>query len=700
MIVRAARRVLILRKADPERSPDHAQVPKPPSAALARRAEALRKQIDYHNYRYYVLDRPVIPDAEFDRLFGELQALERDHPALATPDSPAQRVGAKPRSAFASVRHRIPMTSIDSVTDDAQVEAWDRRVREALGAGEMQYSAEPKFDGASVSLRYEDGVLASAGTRGDGTTGEDVTANVHTIRSVPLKLRGEGWPEILEVRGEVVIPKADFERLNAEQAKRGGRLFANPRNAAAGSLRQLDPRITAARPLAFFPWGLGEASVSVAARQSELMEKLAGWGFRTSRLVDTVRGARGCLQYFERIAAQRASVPFDIDGVVYKVDAIERRARLGATARAPRWALARKFAARQETTVVKDIIASVGRTGVLTPVATLAPVQVGGVTVTHATLHNADELARKDVRVGDTVIVQRAGDVIPEIAAVVKDKRPRGARPWAMPQRCPACGAQVLREPGEAAHRCLGGLHCPAQLEGSLLHFASRRAMDIEGLGGKLVAQLVAQHRVKSVADLYGLGEKELIDLERMGARSAAKLLERIERSKRASLERFLYALGIPQVGEATAALLAQRFRDLRAVMQAGSEVLQEAAGIGPATAQEIRTFFSDKRNREVIAALLAAGVRPAAPRAPKATTLAGKSFVLTGALESMTRDEAKERLAALGARTSESVSRATDYVVVGSEPGAKADKARALGVKRIAEREFLDLIATPQAAS
>jgi DNA ligase (NAD+) len=664
-----------------------------PSDTLVRRAEVLRKKIDYHNYRYYALDNPVISDAEFDRLFQELQALERDHPELATPDSPTQRVGAKPRSAFASVRHRIPMTSIESVTDDAEVEAWDRRVREALGAGEVQYSAEPKFDGASVSLRYEDGVLASAGTRGDGTTGEDVTANARTIRSVPLKLRGEGWPQLLEVRGEVVIPKEDFARLNAEQAKRGGRLFANPRNAAAGSLRQLDPRVTAARPLAFFPWGLGEAWASVAARQSELMEKLAGWGFRTSKLVDTVRGARGCLEYFERIAAQRARVPFDIDGVVYKVEAIGIRARLGATARAPRWALAHKFAARRETTIVKDIVASVGRTGVLTPVATLAPVQVGGVTVTHATLHNADKLARKDVRVGDTVIVQRAGDVIPEIAAVVKDKRPRGARPWAMPQRCPACGAQVLREPGEVAHRCLGGLHCPAQLEGSLLHFASRRAMDIEGLGEKLVAQLVAQRLVNSVADLYGLREKELIGLERMGARSAAKLVERIERSKRASLERFLYALGIPQVGEATAALLAQHFRDLASLMQAAPEQLEEVAGIGPATAQEIHAFFTDRRNREVIAALLAAGVRPTAPRPREGAPLSGKTFVLTGALESMTRGEAKARLAALGARTSESVSRAIDYVVVGAEPGAKADRARALGVKRIGEKDFVTLI-------
>jgi DNA ligase (NAD+) len=665
----------------------------PGSQKLARRAEALRKQIDYHNYRYYVLDSPVISDAEFDRLFRELQALERDHPELATPDSPTQRVGAKPRSAFASVRHRVPMSSIDSAADEADVEAWDRRMREALGAAAVEYSAEPKFDGASVSLRYEDGVLAAAGTRGDGTTGEDVTANARTIRSVPLKLRGEGWPRLLAVRGEVVIPKADFERLNAEQAKRGGRLFANPRNAAAGSLRQLDPRITAARPLAFFPWGLGEASASVAARQSELMEKLARWGFRTSSLVDTVRGARGCLEYFETIAARRERVPFDIDGVVYKVDAIESRARLGATARAPRWALARKFAARQETTVVKDIVASVGRTGVLTPVATLAPVQVGGVTVTHATLHNADELARKDVRVGDSVVVERAGDVIPEIVAVAKDRRPRAARAWAMPQRCPACGAQVLREPGEAAHRCLGGLHCPAQLEGSLLHFASRRAMDIEGLGEKLAAQLVAQRMVKNVADLYRLKPQDFIRLERMGTKSAAKLVERIERSKRARLERLLYALGIPQVGEATAALLAQRFRDLASLMQAGPGKLEEVGGVGPATAEEIRAFFTDKRNREVIAALAAAGVRPTAPRAPNATALSGKTFVLTGALESMTRDEAKGRLAALGARTSESVSRATDYVVVGSEPGAKAGRARALGVKRIGEKDFVALI-------
>jgi len=513
------------------------------------------------------------------------------------------------------------------------------------------------------------------------------------VRTVPLRLQGSGWPRVLEVRGEVVIPLADFARLNAEQAKRGGRLFANPRNAAAGSLRQLDPRITAARPLAFFPWGLGETSASVAPSYSKIVERLRQWGFRVSTLFASVRGAAGCLAYFRRIGAQRDALPFEIDGVVYKVDALRDREALGFTARAPRWALAHKFAAREETTIVEDIVASVGRTGAITPVATLKPVVVGGVTVTHATLHNQDEVERKDVRIGDTVLVQRAGDVIPEVVAVVKEKRPRGARPWRMPARCPVCGAPVVREPGEAAHRCLRGLYCPAQLEGSLRHFASRSGMDIEGLGEHLVEQLVAKGKVKSVADLYRLREGDLTSLERTGERSARKLLERLERSKATTLPRLLNALGIPGVGEATAARLAEHFGSLPALLDADREELERVPDIGPATAAEIRDFFRDKRNRAVIEALLRAGVRAAAPPRPKATALSGKTFVLTGGLESMTREEAKRRLAASGARTSESVSRQTDYVVVGAAPGAKAARARALGVKTIDEKQFLKLI-------
>ena len=662
--------------------------------SVAQRAKKLRRDINHHDYRYYVLDAPVVSDAEYDRLFRELQALEAEHPELVTPDSPTQRVGAKQRSAFGVVRHAIPMTSIDNAPSEDEVAAWDRRVRDALGAdANLPYTGEPKFDGVSVSLRYERGRLAAAGTRGDGTAGEDVTANARSIRSVPLRLQGKGWPSVLEVRGEVVIPVKDFERLNAEQARRGERLFANPRNAAAGSLRQLDPRITASRPLAFFPWGLGEASESVASRYSEIVPRLRQWGFRVSQLFDTVRGPAGCLAYFQRIAGQRERLPFEVDGVVYKVDDLRDRERLGYTARAPRWALAHKFPAREETTRVLDIAASVGRTGILTPVASLQPVQVGGVTVTHATLHNQHEVERKDVRIGDTVVVRRAGDVIPEIAAVVKEKRPAHSRPWHMPSTCPACGAQVVREPGEAAHRCLGGLYCPAQLEGALLHFASRRAMDIEGLGDKLVAQLVARRKVKSVADLYRLTQADLAELEHMGEKSAATLVERIRTSKQPTLERLLNALGIPQVGEAIAALLAQHFRNLPALMGADAGALRQVPNIGPATAAEIHAFFREKRNRQVIVQLLAAGVEPASPQAAKSTALSGKTFVLTGGLESMSRDEAKTRLAALGARVSESVSPRTDYVVVGAAPGSKADKARTLHLKMIGEKQFLTLI-------
>src|SRR5574338_1279583 len=662
-----------------------------------RRAEALRREIDRHNYLYYVLDSPVISDAEYDRLFRELQQIEAAHPDLVTPDSPTQRIGAKPRAEFGEVRHTIPMISIDNAFAEAEVRDWNRRVRQVLGAAaEVAYTAEPKFDGASVSLRYEEGVLVEAGTRGDGTTGEDITANVRTIHSVPRRLHGSGWPRVLEVRGEVVIPTRDFERLNAEQARRGEKIFANPRNAAAGSLCQLDPRITARRPLAFFAWGLGEASAAVTSEYSKIIDRLREWGFRVTELFATVCGAGGCLDYFQRIAARRESLPFEVDGVVYKVDSLRDRERLGFTARAPRWALAHKFPAHEETTVVEDILASVGRTGVITPVAKLKPVQVGGVTVTHAALHNQDEVERKDVRIGDTVLVRRAGDVIPEVVAVVREKRPRGAQPWHMPATCPRCGAQVVREAGEAAHRCMGGLYCPAQVEGALLHYASRRAMDIEGLGDKLVAQLVATGRVRTVAELYRLQEADLVALERMGAKSARKLLERIADTKATTLPRLLNALGIPQVGEATARELARHFGSLEAVMNADREILQKTPNVGPGMAADIHAFFHQKHNREVIEALLHAGVRAEAPpRAPvrRASPVAGKTFVLTGSLASMTRDEAKDRLAQLGARVTESVSKQTDYVVVGAEPGSKADRVRALGVAMLGERQFLELI-------
>ncbi len=661
---------------------------------LRRRAEKLREEINYHNYRYYVLDSPIISDAEYDRLLRELQEIEAAHPALVTPDSPTQRVGAKPSAAFGTVRHRIPMLSMDNAFSDEEARDWDRRCRTALGQEQIDYTVEPKFDGTSVSLRYEKGILVQAGTRGDGSNGEDVTANVRTIKTVPLHLQGKGWPEVLEVRGEVVIPKKDFERLNAEQRKRGERVFANPRNAAAGSLRQLDPRITAARPLAFFPWGLGETSAPIANKYSEIVPRLRDWGFRLSPYFEVAHGIEACLERYGKILAERDRLPFEIDGVVYKVDDLAARERLGYTARAPRWALAYKLPAREETTVVEDILASVGRTGVITPVAVLRPVQISGATVTHATLHNEDELRRKDVRIGDTVIVRRAGEVIPEVVGVVKEKRPAGARPWHMPSRCPICGSEVMREPGEVAHRCMGGLYCPAQRMGAILHFASRGAMDIEGLGEKLVEQLVEKKLVETVADLYRLEKDDLVGLERMGEKSAQNLLERIAKSKDTTLARFLYALGIPQVGEATAELLATHFGSLEAVMAADREALEQVYGVGASMAEDIGKFFRQKHNRKVIARLLEAGVQPRPPeRRRKQTALAGKTVVLTGGLATMTRDEAKRRLHALGARVTDSVSKKTDLVIVGTEPGSKADKARALGVKMIGEEEFIKLL-------
>lgn len=663
-------------------------------AGLRKRAAELRQQIDYHNYRYYVLDAPVIADAEYDRLLRELQELEAQHPDLVTPDSPTQRIGAKPSAAFGQVSHRVPMTSMDNAFDEIELGEWDRRVRQGLKLEAVTYTAEPKFDGTSVSLRYETGRLARAGTRGDGTTGEDVTVNARTINTIPLRLRESGWPEVLEVRGEVVIPIDAFKRLNAEQLKRGNKVFANPRNAAAGSLRQLDPRITASRPLTFVPWGLGETSAPVGERYSRVTQQLRKWGFRTSAYFQVVQGLDGCLAYYRKMLAQRDSLPFEVDGVVYKVDELAAREQLGFTARAPRWAVAHKFPAHEETTIVEDIIPSVGRTGVITPVAQLGAVQVAGVTVTHATLHNQDEVERKDVRIGDTVIVRRAGDVIPEVVSIIKEKRPHRTRRWRMPTKCPVCGSAVVREEGQAAHRCMGGLYCAAQAEGALLHFASRRGMDIEGLGDKLVEQLVAQGVVKTVADLYSLKKADIVALERMAEKSAQNLLDQIERSKRVPLARFLNALGIPQVGEATAQLLAEHFGGLDALMRVSREVLEAIPNVGPNMAEDIYNFFREQHNREIIRRLLKAGVKPIAPpQRRKAGALTGKTFVLTGGLEAMTREQAKQQLLALGAKVASSVSRKTDYVVVGTDPGSKASKAAELGIETLNEKQFLKLI-------
>lgn len=665
----------------------------------AQQTQALRAKIDEANYRYYVLDNPTLSDAEYDRLLRELQALEAQYPDLITPASPTQRVGAQPLAAFAVVKHAAPMTSMDNAFTADDVGEWDARVRKGLGAeSDMTYTAEPKFDGVSVSLRYVDGVLTQAGTRGDGETGEDITANVRTIRAVPLKLKGHGWPEAVEVRGEVVIPLADFERLNQEQLKRGEKIFANPRNAAAGSLRQLDPKITANRPLSFFPWGIGVTSAPIASQYSNVVERLKMWGFPVSKLFRVVIGAEGCLAYHRDMLASREQLPFEVDGVVYKVDDLRARERLGFTARAPRWAVAHKFPAQEEYTIVENIQPSVGRTGVITPVAVLQPVQVSGVTVTHATLHNEDELKRKDVRIGDTVVVRRAGDVIPEVVGVIVEKRPPHTRRWHMPTKCPVCGSEVLREEAQAAHRCMGGLYCSAQRVGAILHFSARSAMDIEGLGEKLVEQLVQRELIRTVADLYRLKLPALVELERMGEKSAQNLLGQIDKSKSTTLGRFLYALGIPQVGEATAQQLAEHFADLDALLAADVETVDAVPNIGQSMAEDIHAFFHEKHNRDVIAKLRAAGVHwPKPARKAKADApLAGKTFVLTGTLSSLSRDAAKQKLQALGAKVAGSVSKKTDYVVVGADAGSKADKARELGVSMLDENKFLRLLGGP----
>jgi DNA ligase (NAD+) len=658
------------------------------------RIAALRTEIAAHDHRYYVLDAPVISDAEYDALMQTLRTLEAAHPELVTADSPTQRVGGTPLATFGAVRHAVPMISLDNAFSEGDARAWAERVRKGLGGADCAFTVEPKFDGASISLRYQHGALVSAGTRGDGSTGEDVTANARTIRNLPLRLLGRGWPEVIEVRGEVVIPVAEFQHLNAERLAAGESVFANPRNAAAGGLRQLDPRVTAARPLRFFPWGLGECSAPVAQRYSEIIQHLRDWGFAVTDLFHRATDMDTCLAAYDDLKARRAGLPFEIDGVVYKVDELALRERLGQTARAPRWAIAHKLPAQEKTTTVEDILASVGRTGVITPVAVLAPVSVGGVTVTHATLHNQDEVARKDVRIGDTVIVRRAGDVIPEIVGVIIEKRPPRTRRWQTPERCPVCGSHVIREAEAAAHRCMGGLVCRAQREGALGHFAGRRAMNIEGLGDKIIAQLVAKELVKTPADLYGLDVATLVPLERMGGKSAQNLLDEIAASKTTTLPRFLHALGIPQVGESTAALLASEFGDLDTLIAATPERLTAIHGIGASMAEDIHAFFQESRNLTVIAALRKAGVHwPRIATRSANLPLTGQTFVLTGTLESLSRDEAKARLEALGARVSGSVSARTHAVIAGSEPGSKLDKARQLGVPVWAEARLLDLL-------
>ncbi|MDI6529043.1 NAD-dependent DNA ligase LigA [Pseudomonas otitidis] len=782
----------------------------------AQRIQALRAELDEHNYRYYVLDEPSVPDAEYDRLFRELQALETEHPELVTPDSPTQRVGGEALSAFGEVRHEVPMLSLGNAFEEEDLLAFDRSVQSGLGlsggdlfggGAAVEYSCEPKLDGLAVSLLYRNGVLERGATRGDGTTGEDISANVRTIRNVPLKLKGEGWPQVLEVRGEVYMPKAGFEELNARQAESGGKTFANPRNAAAGSLRQLDPKITASRPLEFCCYGIGQVSAELAPTQVGMLERLKGWGIPISRELRLAKGVEACLDYYRDIGQRRMALPYDIDGVVFKVNTLEDQQQLGFRARTPHWAIAHKFPAQEELTELLDVEFQVGRTGAVTPVARLKPVKVAGVTVANATLHNMDEVARLGLMIGDTVIIRRAGDVIPQVMQVVAERRPADARPVHVPEQCPVCGSAVertqlvKRAKGKATtsegsvYRCVGRLACGAQLKQAIIHFASRRAMDIDGLGDKIVEQLVDTGLVASPADLYTLTYEQVVELEGFADLSTRNLLAAIQDSAKPTLARFIFALGIPDVGEETAKLLARALGSLKRLEQALPEVLTYLPDVGLEVASEIHNFFGDDHNRQVIADLLARGVvlqdegevsaeftacaslggfldklnipgiattgaeklaarfgslqgviqadwldlrqverlnekaarslrdffdEPAnhehalrieaqllefgmhwscERKVVEGLPLAGQTWVLTGTLEAMSRDQAKDKLEALGAKVAGSVSARTHCVVAGPGAGSKLAKATELGLRVLDEEQFLAELKTLGAA-
>jgi DNA ligase (NAD+) len=669
----------------------------PAPASVQQRVARLRADIEHHNYRYHVLDDPEIPDSEYDRLLLELRQLEEAYPALVKPDSPTQRVGGAPIDAFSQVRHRMPMLSLDNAFAREDVEAFDRRVRERLESErDIRYACEVKLDGLAVCLTYRQGSLEIAATRGDGLVGEDVTHNIRTIQSVPLRLAGSGHPDLLEARGEVLMSINGFRNMNRRAEEKGEKLFVNPRNAAAGSLRQLDPRLAASRPLEIFFYGTGAVEgARLPGRHSEVLEKLRGWGLRTSPDSRVVEGVDGLLAYYDEIGRRRAKLRYQIDGVVYKVDSLDQQRELGFVARAPRWAVAHKFPAEEELTRVRAIEWQVGRTGALTPVARLEPVFVGGATVANATLHNIDELQRKDVRVGDTVILRRAGDVIPEVVRVIPEKRPKNALPAELPDRCPVCGSDVEREEGEAVARCTGALVCPAQLKESLRHFASRRAMDIEGLGSKIIDQLVALGLVKNAADLFRLRADVLAELDRMGEKSAARLVKALERSRETTLPRFLFALGIRDVGEATADALARHYRTLDRLRDSPVAEIEDVPDVGPITAGHVHAFLQERRNRQVIDALVELGVRWPEMPADRAGSreLEGKTFVLTGKLSSLSRDEAGDLIRARGGSVSSGVSKKTDFVVVGEDAGSKLKKAAELGLQTLDEDQFLVLV-------
>ncbi len=658
--------------------------------------QQLRTQLRHHNYQYYVLDNPELPDVDYDRLFRRLQALESEHPEFYSDDSPTQRVGAAPLTAFTQVSHEMPMLSLDNAFDDDELQAFNRRIRERLNTtDDIEYACEPKLDGIAVSLLYRDGLLVRGATRGDGTTGEDITQNVKTVRSIPLRLLGDDYPAMLEVRGEIYMPKASFEALNDKARESGDKVFVNPRNAAAGSLRQLDSKITASRALEMCAYSVGLVEGGeLPERHSDMLAALNRWGFRINSQMRVATNLQGCIDYYQHLGEIRNDLPYEIDGIVYKVNSLRLQDRLGFVSRAPRWAIAYKFPAQEMATTLRDVEFQVGRTGAVTPVARLEPVFVGGVTVSNATLHNRDEIERLGVQIGDRVVIRRAGEVIPQVVSVVVSERPADARPVVFPEACPVCGSPVETVPGEAVARCSGGLICAAQAKEAIKHFASRKAMDIDGLGDKLVEQLVDEGLIKHVSDLFSLRAEQLVLLERMGEKSATNLIEAIEKSKTTTLERFIYALGIREVGEATARNLVRNFGSLDKLMEADEAALTEVNDIGPVVAHFIVEFFSIDHNREELDKLVVAGVNWPAPVATQgAEPLQGQTFVLTGTLETLSRNEAKGYLLNLGANVAGSVSAKTHCVVAGPGAGSKLKKAEELGIETMDEQGLLELL-------
>jgi len=665
------------------------------SESIRREVEGLRRDLEYHNYRYYVLDAAEISDAEYDQLMRRLEKLEGEYPELYDPNSPTQRVGAPPLDLFETVTHTLPMLSLANGMDEGEVREFDQRVKRFLAIGdEIEYVVEPKMDGLAVELVYERGEFTVGSTRGDGFTGENVTQNLRTVKTIPLILQGGGIPvpEFVEIRGEVYMEIEDFEALNRKRQQSGERVFANPRNAAAGSLRQLDSKVTASRPLTIFCYGMGTVRGATFHTQWGFLQTMPKWGFRVNPMIRTCEGVEEAIRFYKEMTERRELLPYEIDGVVIKVNRLDLQAILGQVSRSPRWALAYKFPAHQTITRILDIIASVGRTGVVTPVAELEPVWVGGAKISHATLHNQDEIDRKDVRVGDTVVVQRAGDVIPEVVRVIADRRRGKGSPYRIPERCPVCGGDVVRLPGEAAHRCIS-LSCSAQLKGSIKHFASKRAMDIDGLGTKLVDQLVDRGLVNDIADLYNLKEETLASLERMAEKSAQNILEALEKSKTKPLGRFLYALGIRHIGEHLSDILAQHFGSLERFAKAREEALVAVSEVGPEVAQSVVRFFQDPKNTETLRRLDGAGLKIEEPSESRQEKCRGKTFVFTGALSSMERGEARSLVESLGGKTTASVSRKVDYLVVGEGPGSKLDRARDLEIQIITEEEFNKMI-------